>query len=224
MQRKINQLVEAAGGGDVQLGEFSVGQPPSMAELRRLGGDCADCGVRPQSELSPEPLLRRFQVAHQTLKAAAALGDYVIVGVHSDRVVNETRGANYPILNMHERVLSVLGCKYVDDVLLDAPWTVTRDMIKSLKITVVAHGTTVQTADAAVHTSPNGRNAVPISLNIFHTITSKSELTVGGIVDRIKSQEARFKEKFEKKMAKENAYYADRYGDEGEDHATKKDK
>lgn len=166
-----------------------------------------------------------FHSGHtRTLQEAAALGDYVIVGVHSDRVVNETRGANYPILNMHERVLSVLGCKYVDDVLLDAPWTITRDMIKSLKITVVAVGTTVQPANTSVHSSPNGRNAVPISLGIFHSITSKSELTVGGIVDRIKSQEARFKEKFAKKMAKENEYYADRYGSDEEDEAAKKDK
>jgi ethanolamine-phosphate cytidylyltransferase len=39
------------------------------------------------------------------------LGDYVIVGVHNDSVVNQRRGMNLPIMNMHERVLSVLGCK-----------------------------------------------------------------------------------------------------------------
>jgi hypothetical protein len=35
----------------------------------------------------------------------------VIVGVHNDSVVNQRRGMNLPIMNMHERVLSVLGCK-----------------------------------------------------------------------------------------------------------------
>jgi hypothetical protein len=39
------------------------------------------------------------------------LGDYVIVGVHNDAIVNQRRGMNLPIMNMHERVLSVLGCK-----------------------------------------------------------------------------------------------------------------
>jgi ethanolamine-phosphate cytidylyltransferase len=149
-----------------------------------------------------------------TLRKAKEMGDYVIVGVHSDTTVNHSRGANYPILNMHERVLSVLGCKYVDDVLLDAPWTISREMIKSLNISVVAHGTCVQPADAQHH-SPTGRNAVPIELGLFQSIDSDSALTVGGIVDRIKSQEERFKQKFAKKMAKENAYYAERYGDEG---------
>ena len=241
--RKRTVSFDAAEGGDLGGGELASaeaekGKPATLENRSSFLATNLLLQLFGAGTTSPPPGARivyldgawdMFHSGHaKTLKEAAALGDYVIVGVHSDRVVNETRGANYPILNMHERVLSVLGCKYVDDVLLDAPWTVTRDMIKSLKITVVAHGTTVQPADAAVHTSPNGRNAVPISLNIFHTIASKSELTVGGIVDRIKSQEARFKEKFEKKMAKENAYYADRYGsDEDEDEegeATKKNK
>ena len=50
----------------------------------------------------------------------------MIVGVHSDELVNRHRGGNLPIMNMNERILSVLGCKYVDDVLLDAPWTINK--------------------------------------------------------------------------------------------------
>ncbi len=42
---------------------------------------------------------------------ARQFGSYVIVGVHSDWVVNSHRGMNAPIMNLHERVLSVLGCK-----------------------------------------------------------------------------------------------------------------
>ena len=44
-------------------------------------------------------------------------------------------------MNLHERVLSVLGCKYVNDVLIDAPVEVTPDMIASLRITEVVRGT-----------------------------------------------------------------------------------
>ena len=44
-------------------------------------------------------------------------------------------------MNLHERVLSVLGCKYVNDVLIDAPSEVTPDMIASLRIKEVVHGT-----------------------------------------------------------------------------------
>lgn len=49
----------------------------------------------------------------------------MIVGVHNDQIVNRYRGSNMPIMNLHERVLSVLGCKYVDDVLIDAPFVIT---------------------------------------------------------------------------------------------------
>jgi ethanolamine-phosphate cytidylyltransferase len=59
------------------------------------------------------------------------------VGVHNDQIVNNVEGANLPIMNLHERVLSVLGCKYVDDVLIDAPYVITKEMVASLKISVV---------------------------------------------------------------------------------------
>jgi ethanolamine-phosphate cytidylyltransferase len=35
---------------------------------------------------------------------------------------------------MQERVLSVLGCRHVDDVLIDAPWEVSRELIASLNV------------------------------------------------------------------------------------------
>ena len=44
-------------------------------------------------------------------------------------------------MNLHERVLSVLGCKYASDVLIDAPLEITPDMIASLKISEVLRGT-----------------------------------------------------------------------------------
>jgi ethanolamine-phosphate cytidylyltransferase len=63
------------------------------------------------------------------LEKARELGDYLIVGVYSDELVNVQNGSNYPIMNLNERVLSVLGCKFVDDVVLDAPWEVSIHLI-----------------------------------------------------------------------------------------------
>lgn len=58
-----------------------------------------------------------FHVGHlDFLEAASAHGDYLIVGLHTDPVVNRYKGSNYPIMNLHERVLSVLACKYVSEV------------------------------------------------------------------------------------------------------------
>jgi ethanolamine-phosphate cytidylyltransferase len=82
-----------------------------------------------------------FHAGHvDFLQAARKLGDYLLVGVHSDAVVNRHRGHNYPILNQQERVLSVLACRYTSDVVIDPPWYLTREMIAALGISVVAHG------------------------------------------------------------------------------------
>ena len=56
--------------------------------------------------------------------------------------MNKRRGMNLPLMNLHERVLSVLGFRFVDDVLIDAPYEVTPEMISSLNISEVVHGTT----------------------------------------------------------------------------------
>ena len=51
-----------------------------------------------------------FHIGHlDFLEQVAKLGDYLIVGLHTDPVVNRYKGANYPIMNLHERVLSVLA-------------------------------------------------------------------------------------------------------------------
>ena len=45
------------------------------------------------------------------MRKAREMGDYLVVGVFGDDIVNRHRGLNYPILNLNERVLSVMGCK-----------------------------------------------------------------------------------------------------------------
>ena len=53
-----------------------------------------------------------FHVGHvDFLEKVHAKADFVIVGLHTDPMVNRYRGSNYPIMNLHERVLSVLACK-----------------------------------------------------------------------------------------------------------------
>ncbi|KAK5005347.1 hypothetical protein LTR28_007822, partial [Elasticomyces elasticus] len=37
---------------------------------------------------------------------------YVVVGVHDDNIINEWKGINYPIMNVFERGLCVLQCKF----------------------------------------------------------------------------------------------------------------
>ena len=51
---------------------------------------------------------------------ARAQGDFLLVGLHADEAVAERRGAHLPIMDLHERSLSVLACRYVNEVILGA--------------------------------------------------------------------------------------------------------
>ena len=62
-----------------------------------------------------------FHLGHlEVLKAAAKLGDYLLVGVHNDDDVTARRGEHLPIMTVHERCLSVMACKHVDEVIIGA--------------------------------------------------------------------------------------------------------
>lgn len=149
-----------------------------------------------------------FHAAHiETLKIARSFGDYLLVGVQGDSVVNRRRGSNLPIMNLYERVLSVLGCKYVDDVLIDAPDELDEQMIKSLGITLVVHGS--QWQDEHDRESYN----VPRALGIFKEIPSVSQLTVNEIRNRILQNEKEYRVKFAKKKKAEDSYYEKRYAE-----------
>ena len=58
----------------------------------------------------------------------------------------ETIDYSYPILSMQERMLSLLGCKYINDVLIDAPYVLSSDLLSSLNITIVAIDSTAQSS------------------------------------------------------------------------------
>lgn len=67
-------------------------------------------------------------------------GDYLLVGVHDDETVRAYKGEVYPILKLTERLMSVLSCKYVDDVVIGAPYTVTRELMDEFQVAMVYHG------------------------------------------------------------------------------------
>eukprot|EP00606_Chrysophyceae_sp_TOSAG23-5_P000795 GSChrysophyteH2.ASY1.ANO1.339.1 assembled CDS len=150
-----------------------------------------------------------FHAGHiQAIAAAKAMGDYLIVGVHNDSIVNARYGYNLPIMNLQERVLSVLGCKNVDDVLIDAPYVISSDMISSLNIACVIK---IETGNKALS---EDAYEVPREQGILKEISSEAQfkrLTVLDIVDRIHHQRERFQKKFQKKKEAEDEYYKERY-------------
>lgn len=54
---------------------------------------------------------------------------------------------------MQERLLMALSCKYVDDVVVEAPFILTEDLIKSLNISKVVNVVTDEDAVLPEHSS-----------------------------------------------------------------------
>jgi len=146
-----------------------------------------------------------FHIGHlKFIKECAKLGTYVVVGLHTDEEVNRYRGTNYPIMNLNERTLSVLACRYVNEVVIGAPYQVDETMIKHFNIKYVCHGLASKCHPCADGTDPY---AIPKAQGIFKSVDSKCTLTTGDIIQRIIKNRESFNARNEKKQQKEAAVY-----------------
>ncbi|PON33314.1 putative nicotinate-nucleotide adenylyltransferase [Parasponia andersonii] len=147
-----------------------------------------------------------FHAGHvEILRVAKELGDFLLVGIHTDQTVSAKRGAHRPIMNLHERSLSVLACRYVDEVIIGAPWEVSKDMITTFNISLVVHGTVAENNDFQ---KENGNPYhVPISMDIFKVLESPLDITTTTIIKRIVSNHEAYLKRNEKKAESEKRYY-----------------
>ncbi len=78
------------------------------------------------------------------LRTARGFGDQLVVGVLSD----ETAAAykRRPIMTMDERVAVIEACRFVDEVIPDAPYRVTREFLDEHELALVVHGDDVGAA------------------------------------------------------------------------------
>ncbi|KAI8075398.1 uncharacterized protein B0P05DRAFT_617212 [Gilbertella persicaria] len=142
-----------------------------------------------------------FHVGHiEFLKRAKELGDFLIVGVHDDQTVNNIKGANYPLMNLHERALSVLACRYVDEVIIGAPYSVTEDVMnKEYNVNIVAHGNMPSEPDL----DGSDPYELPKKRGLYVEIeTPKSTITTQGIIERIIENRFVYEERQRRKNAK----------------------
>eukprot|EP00095_Tigriopus_kingsejongensis_P004495 snap_masked-scaffold3472_size8518-processed-gene-0.1 protein:Tk04495 transcript:snap_masked-scaffold3472_size8518-processed-gene-0.1-mRNA-1 annotation:"hypothetical protein DAPPUDRAFT_305267" len=137
------------------------------------------------------------------LEKVAALGDFLIVGLHTDPVVNKYKGSNYPIMNLHERTLSILAFRCVDEVVIGAPFSVSKDLMDYLKVDLVCHGNTYISPDV------DGCDPyeVPKSLGKFQSVDSGNLLTTEKLVQRIVDRRMEYEGRNERKEKKERAAY-----------------
>ncbi|KAL0308320.1 UNVERIFIED_CONTAM: Ethanolamine-phosphate cytidylyltransferase [Sesamum radiatum] len=150
-----------------------------------------------------------FHAGHvEILKSAKQLGDFLLVGIYADHTVSELRGSHFPLMNLHERSLSVLACRYVDEVIIGAPWEVTKDMITTFNISLVVRGTISEKNPLM-----NGKSdpyVVPKSMGIFQMLESPKDITTTSIAKRIIANHEIYLKRNAKKEASEKKYYAEK--------------
>lgn len=80
-----------------------------------------------------------FHAGHVSLlREARRVGDWLVVGVLSDDTTASYK--RRPIMSLAERVAVIEACRYVDEVVPDAPFHVTEEFLDAHAITTVVHG------------------------------------------------------------------------------------
>lgn len=138
------------------------------------------------------------------LQEAKKLGDFLYVGIWDDQMVSYYKGEKYPIISVQERILCALACKHVDDVVMGAPYVITEDLIKSLKINKV-----VRVVDTTEDTPKNihkhiDQFEIPRKLGILEEISiddSFYNFTLEDIAQRVKENKSALELKFKNKSA-----------------------
>ncbi|OHS93562.1 cytidyltransferase-related domain containing protein [Tritrichomonas foetus] len=114
------------------------------------------------------------------LRKAKEMGDYLVVGVHDDPTMEALMCPAYPIMTLQERVLNVLAMKYVDDVIIGAPYVITKELMNQIEPDVVVEGS------APTRTNEEDAFRVPKQLGIFRRIASDyPDYSAKGVVHRV---------------------------------------
>ncbi|KAJ1309732.1 hypothetical protein OPQ81_006497 [Rhizoctonia solani] len=87
----------------------------------------------PKARLWLDGCFDGFHFAHaNAVRQSRKFGNYVIVGVHSDRVIEKNKGPTLYDL--------IRGCRWVDEVVEDVPYITDMDFVAKYNIDYVCHG------------------------------------------------------------------------------------
>ncbi|QIW97376.1 hypothetical protein AMS68_002894 [Peltaster fructicola] len=99
---------------------------------------------------------------------------YIIAGIHDDTTINYHKGINYPIMNMVERGLCVIQCRYIHTVVFNAPHTPSKAYLSTLPPVTQAGK---QHPDVVYHGSTSSMPMLPPSPVLRRPATARTDST-----------------------------------------------
>jgi ethanolamine-phosphate cytidylyltransferase len=135
---------------------------------------------------------------------------YVVVGIHSDAEINRRKGINYPIMNIFERGLCVIQCRYVHALVFGAPVQVSSSYLSALesslgrrKLDATYHGPTSFMPSLSDEASDPYAEAREKGVEVIRTgVHEFQEVNSAAIVKRILDRRAEYEERQRRKGIK----------------------
>lgn len=151
-----------------------------------------------------------FDICHpghiELLRKCHELGDFLIVGIHEDQCVNQYLGVHFPLNTLHERVLNILACKYVDDVIIGAPFKITERLLKDLNVSVVVKSLEYYQGtikDEALNLEPYG---VAEKFGLVQEVKIECPITMKALAERVYHNKELMEKKIQKYSARQDHY------------------
>jgi ethanolamine-phosphate cytidylyltransferase/choline-phosphate cytidylyltransferase len=119
--------------------------------------------IKPKTRVYADMVADLFHYGHiDFLRQVSEMGDYVLIGINDDDVAEFYK--RRPIHTMEQRIASVRACKYVDEVIPNAPWLFDPTWIEKYDLSLVVHG------DDYTDEKQRQIYRIPIERGIFRTV------------------------------------------------------
>ncbi|CAL8068143.1 unnamed protein product [Calicophoron daubneyi] len=182
---------------------------PKMLDTLRIAEFCLEGLREPTSDDIVVYAPGNYDLLHvghlSFFEKCLELGTYLLVGLHSDESsLYETRHMGC-VMNMQERLLTLLSCRYVHNVIIEAPYKVSASLLDHFRVNYVAVG-----RDTKIVATSDGEDpmSIPKQRGIFRRLDSGSTVTTASVISRILQNRSLYEERNRRKEEREAKMFA----------------